>query len=99
MGGHEHGRPAVFRNRPFFVFAWACIARIAYLFGLAAASIGGGGTFGVAVIFAAVSYFVWVLGCHSAVRMDGSGMIVDDVLTRYVIRGPCFGGSKSRAAW
>ena len=85
MGGHEHGRPVVFRNRPFFVFAWACLALIAYLFGLAAASIGGGGTFGVAVGFAAVSYFVWVLGCHSAVRMDGSGMVLDDLLTRHVI--------------
>ena len=55
MGGHEHGRPVVFRNRPFFVFAWACLALIAYLFGLAAASIGsyirmmmfGGSLYGV----------------------------------------------------
>ena len=85
MGGHEHGRPVVFRNWPFFVFAWACLALITYLFGLAAVDIGGGGTFGVAVFFAAVSYIVWVLGCHSAVRMDGSGVIVDDVLTRHVI--------------
>jgi hypothetical protein len=85
MGGHEHGRPVVFRNWPFFAFAWACLALFTYLFGLAAADIGGGGTFGVAVLIAAVSYFVWVLGCHSAVRMDGSGVIVDDVLIRYVI--------------
>ena len=85
MGGHEHGRPVVFRNRAFFVFAWACLALLTYLFGLGAADIGGGGTFGVAVIFAVFSYIVWVLGCHSAVRMDGSGVIVDDVLIRYVI--------------
>ena len=51
MGGHEHGRPVVFRNRAFFVFAWACLALLTYLFGLGAADIGGGGTFGVALSF------------------------------------------------
>jgi hypothetical protein len=85
MGEHGEGRPVVFRNWPFWLFAWAVVAFMAFLLGLAAVSIGGGGTFGVAVIFAVIAYVAWLIGCHSAVRMDGSGMIVDDVLTRHVI--------------
>jgi phosphotransferase system glucose/maltose/N-acetylglucosamine-specific IIC component len=75
----------IFRNRPFWVFAWALLALIALVFGLGASSIGGGGTFGAAAIIAVFAYVIWVIGCHSAVRMDSSGMIVDDILTRHVI--------------
>jgi hypothetical protein len=85
MGEHGEGRPTVFRNRPFWVFAWALLGLIAFVFGLGASSIGGGGTFGAAIAIAVAAYAIWVIGCHSAVRMDGSGMIVDDVLTRHVI--------------
>jgi hypothetical protein len=38
----------------------ACLALVAYLFGLAAADIGGAGTLGAAVPIAAVTYFVWL---------------------------------------
>jgi hypothetical protein len=85
VGEHVEERPVVFRNKPFFVFGLACVAVIALVFGLGASDIGGGGTFGVAVMIAAVAYVVWLIGCNSSVRMDRSGMIVDDVLTRYVI--------------
>jgi hypothetical protein len=85
MGEHGEERPVVFRNRPYWVFGWAAVAFISFLFGLAASSIGGGGTFGVAVVFTFVVYAAWLIGCHSAVRMDSSGIIVDDVLTRHVI--------------
>ena len=78
-------RPIVFRNKPVIAFGWAGLAIAGILFGLAASDIGGGGTFGAAVLLAAISYAAWLLCCHCAVRMDGSGVIVEDVLTRYVI--------------
>lgn len=85
MGGHEEGRPAVFRNRPYVAIGWGGVLLVFYLFYLAASSIGGGGAFGVAVILGLVTYFLWLIGCCSAVRMNRSGMIVDDVLTRHMI--------------
>jgi hypothetical protein len=85
MGGHEEGRPAVFRNRPYVAFGWGCVLLAFYLFYLAASSIGGGGAFGVAILLGLVTYFLWLIGCCSAVRMNRSGMIVDDVLTRHMI--------------
>jgi hypothetical protein len=78
-------RPIVFRNKPVIAFGWAGLAIAGILFGQAATDIGGGGTFGAAVLLAAISYAVWLLCCHSAVRMDGSGVIIEDALTRYVI--------------
>jgi hypothetical protein len=85
MGGHEEGRPVVFRNRPYFAFCWGLVLLAFYLFYLGASSIGGGGTFGIAIIVGLGTYGVWLIGCRSSVRMNKSGMIVDDVLTRHVI--------------
>lgn len=85
MDGQAGERPIVFRNKPFLAFGYASLAVIALVFGLGASDIAGGGTFAIAVFIAAVSYIVWLMCCNSSVRMDRSGMIVDDVLTRYVI--------------
>jgi hypothetical protein len=88
MSGHVRERPVVFRATGLVAFGWVGLAIIALLFGVAASDIGGGGTFGVALLIAAVSYVFWVWCCTSSVRMDRSGMIVDDVLTRHVIPWP-----------
>jgi hypothetical protein len=88
MGGHVQERPIVFRNRPLIAFGWIGLAVIALIFGLGASDIGGGGTFGVAVLIAAISYLLWLICCNSSVRMDRSGVIVNDVLIRYVIPWP-----------
>lgn len=88
MGGHSEGHPVVFRNRPYVAFGWAGLAFIAVIFGLAAASIGGGGTFIGAAVVAFCGYLIWLIGCHSAVRMNRSGLILDNVLTRHVIPWP-----------
>jgi hypothetical protein len=86
MSGHVQERPVVFRSTGLVAFGWAGLAVIALLFGrLAASGIGGGSIFGIAVLIAAISYVSWVICCSSSVRMDRSGMIVDDVLTRHVI--------------
>ena len=85
MSGYSEGRPIVFRNRPFVAFGWAGLAFSALIFGLAAASIGGGGTFIGAAAVAFGGYLIWLIGCHSAVRMNRSGLILDNVLTRHVI--------------
>jgi hypothetical protein len=85
MGGHSEGHPIVFRNWLFIAFGWAALALTAVAFGLAAASIGGGGTFIGAAAVAFGGYLIWLIGCHSAVRMDRSGLTLDDVLTRHVI--------------
>ena len=38
-----------------------------------------------AAIFSLFSYFFWLLGWHSAVRMDQGGVIVDNLLIRHMI--------------
>jgi hypothetical protein len=38
-----------------------------------------------AVIFSLFAYFFWLLGWHSAIRMDRDGVIVDNLLVRHVI--------------
>jgi hypothetical protein len=38
-----------------------------------------------AVIISLLVYPLWLLGWHSAVRMDGDGVIVDNLLIRHVI--------------
>jgi hypothetical protein len=96
MGEHSEGQPVVFRNRSYVAFGWAALLFAAFLFGLGASSIGGGGTFGVAVIFAIIGYMIWLLGCHSAVRMNGSEIILEDVLTRHVIPWPELRGIEVR---
>jgi hypothetical protein len=88
MSGHVEERPVVFRATGLFAFGWVGLAGIALGFGVAASDIGGGGTFGAAVLIAAVSYVFWLVCCSSSVRMDRSGMIVDDALTRHVIPWP-----------
>lgn len=85
MGGHVEARPIVFRNKPVVAFGWVGLAVIGLVFGLAASDVGGGGAFGAAVLIAAGSYLVWLICCSSSVRMNRSGMIMDDVLIRHVI--------------
>jgi hypothetical protein len=85
MSRHVQDRPVVFRAIGLFAFGWVGLAVIALLFGVAASDIGGGGTFGAAAAIAAVSYVFWAWCCSSSVRMDYSGMIVDDLLTRHEI--------------
>jgi hypothetical protein len=85
MRGHEEGRPVVFRNRPYVAIGWGAVVLAFCLFYLGASSIGGGGTFGIAIVLGLITYLVWLIGCCSAVRMNRSGMIVDDVLTRHMI--------------
>jgi hypothetical protein len=85
MSGNSEGHPIVFRNWPYVAFGWGGLAFSALIFGLAAASIGGGGTFIGAAAVAVGGYVIWLVGCHSAVRMDRSGLTLDDVLTRHMI--------------
>jgi hypothetical protein len=85
MGGHDQGRSVAFRNRPYVAIGWGAVALAFYLFFLGASSIGGEGTFGIAIVLGLVTYLLWLIGCCSAVRMNQSGMIVDDVVTRHVI--------------
>jgi hypothetical protein len=85
MGGHEEGRPVLFRNRASWIFSWGLVLLTFYLFYLGASSIGGGGTFAIAVVIGLAAYAVWLIGCCSAVRMNSSGIILEDVLTRHVI--------------
>src|SRR5260370_24671802 len=85
MSRHVEERPAVFRNKPLIAFGWVGLAGIGLAFGLAASDLGGGGTFGAAALIAVGSYLIWLICCNSSVRMDRSGMIMDDVLVRHVI--------------
>jgi len=85
MSGHSERHPIVFRNWLYIAFGWAALALIALIFGLAAASIGGGASFVAAALVAFCGYLIWLIGCHSAVRMNRSGLILDNVLTRHVI--------------
>ena len=84
MGGHVEERPVIFRNKPVVAFGWVGLAVIGLVFGLGASDIRGGGTFGVAVLIAVISYLVWLICCSSSVRMDRS-MTMNDVLVRHVI--------------
>ena len=85
MSRHVEERSTVFRNKPLIAFGWIGLAGIGFAFGLAASDIGGGGTFGAAALIAVCGYLLWLICCSSSVRMDRSGMIVNDVLVRHVI--------------
>jgi hypothetical protein len=43
------------------------------------------GTLGAAVLFSSFVYVIWLVGWHSAVRLNGQGVIVDNLLARHVI--------------
>lgn len=55
--------------------------------GIALSYPNGSDPFG-AVIFSLVAWFFWLIGWHSAVRMDAAGVVVDNLLVRNTIPWP-----------
>jgi hypothetical protein len=78
-------RGAVFRKPPLTAFCMAgdifFIAGFAYV----ASVVPQPGLFFVALILTGLTYLFWLIGWHSAIRLDESGVIVDNGLMRHEI--------------
>jgi hypothetical protein len=79
-------RTAVAYRKPWFavtaiVGVVACSGAFA---GISLAHPNGSDPFG-AVIFSLFAWFFWLIGWHSAVRMDAAGVVVDNLIVRHTI--------------
>lgn len=78
-------KPVTFRKPQFAAFGWFGVGFLTIAFGVVSGVAHSAGLFAVAVLFAAFVYVIWLIGCHSAVRLNQDGVIVDNFLVRHVI--------------
>jgi hypothetical protein len=83
---HAAARPVVFRKPQLAAFAWFVIAATGVMYAVAVFVVpANGAAFGVGIVIWPILYVMWLIGAHSAIRMDFRGVTVDNVMVRHVI--------------